>query len=52
MHISWQRTDQQLIAEVIKAVTKFDTAVRHGSSSGVVCASSGQIENQKKILVM
>jgi hypothetical protein len=30
---------------------EFDTAVRHGSPSGVVYASSRQMKNRKKLLV-
>jgi hypothetical protein len=51
MHISWQRSDQKLTAEVIKAEGPIIAAVCHGSSSGIVYASSRQIKNQKKLLV-
>jgi hypothetical protein len=65
MHVSWQRTDQQLIPKVIKAgkdwllkqsaigVWNMNSSpeVHHGRPSGVFCASLGQMKNQKELLV-
>jgi hypothetical protein len=45
--------DKSLKKEFALAVwdMKSSRAVRHGSSSGVVCVSLGQMKNQKKLLV-
>jgi hypothetical protein len=45
--------DRSLKKEFALAVWNMNSSrvVRHGRSSGVVCASLGQMKNQKKLLV-